>query len=249
MYKRQGLAAAREGSASGSARVLVCDAADQQALEAIVLRHARDGARRLWCGSAGLAHALARALPGVGGNTEPLAGAAGASHGPVLVLVGTDHPVAQAQAAALARVPGVHEHWIDLDRPDDDPAPSVAAAIEAPIVLIRFVVRPGEPRSRVAEQARCALTHEAPRLPRPRLVIATGGETLCALSDALGASELTVAGERCTGVPCGAWVDGRWAGIPLFSKSGGFGAPDLLASLALNVAPPAAVPHALVRNN
>ena len=44
-------------------------------------------------------------------------------------------------------------------------------------------------------------------------------------------------------------MDGRWAGTALFSKSGGFGAPDLLASLVLDAGAPVAAPHALLRNN
>ncbi len=247
VLRAAGLDAARDGAGGAAARVVVCDAGDQRALEAIVERHAVAGRRRLWCGSAGLAHALARALPGADGALPSAPPAAIGSRGPIVVVVGTDHPVAQAQAAALARVPGVFEMWIDVDQEDGAGAP--VAPVGASVILLRFAVRAGQRRADVQRHARQALLRAAPRLPRPRLAIATGGETLSALAAALGASELAVAGERRTGVPSCAWMDGRWAGTALFSKSGGFGAPDLLASLVLDAGAPVAAPHALLRNN
>lgn len=243
-----GLSAAREHAADTSARVWVCDASDQGALAAIVERHARAGAHVLWCGSAGLAYALARTLPGIEDATERQSRVSTAPTGPVLVLVGTDHPVTQAQAEALAGVPGIFERWIDLDGADNR-LPSAVTPDDAPIVLVRFVVRPDAARVDVRARARRALVREVAMLPRPRLAIVTGGETLYALGEALGATALTVDRERYAGVAHGAWADGGWAGVPVLSKSGGFGAQDLLVTLASNVDGTSATPHAVVRNN
>jgi uncharacterized protein YgbK (DUF1537 family) len=66
-------------------------------------------------------------------------------------------------------------------------------------------------------------------LPRPGLVVATGGETVRALSEALGATRLDVLAEHEPGIPIAMWGDGRWAGTPILSKSGGFGSQDLFA--------------------
>jgi uncharacterized protein YgbK (DUF1537 family) len=74
-----------------------------------------------------------------------------------------------------------------------------------------------------------ALRDEVDRLPRPGLVVATGGETVRALSEALGATRLDVLAEYEPGIPIAIWRDGRWAGTPILSKSGGFGSQDLFA--------------------
>ena len=74
-----------------------------------------------------------------------------------------------------------------------------------------------------------ALRDEVQRLSRPRMVVATGGETVRALSEALGAARLDVLAEYEPGIPIAIWRDGCWAGTPILSKSGGFGSQDLFA--------------------
>ncbi len=235
-----GLHAAHE-RAAGSACVRVCDATDQDALVAVVARHTRPGTRTLWCGSAGLAHALAATM--TAGDLAP-ARHGGAAAGPVLVIVGSDHPVTQEQARALARAPGVLEWWLDLERPEStSPVPA------ADIIALRFSAGDGTERALVTMKIQQALIHSVAALPRPRLVIVIGGATLFALSVALGANALSVEGERRVGVPDASWIDGRWSGIPVVTKSGGFGGPDLLVALVLAAATTAAaVPLVMGRN-
>ena len=48
---------------------------------------------------------------------------------------------------------------------------------------------------------------------------------------ALGAEALLVTGELGPGVPCSRIEGGRWAGATVISKSGAFGAPELLISV------------------
>ncbi len=227
--RAEGLSARLEGA--GDAFVLVCDADTLAALQAVVARHRDRGARVLWCGSAGLAHALAASFDAAGdANHAPNEHASVTGATPIVVLVGTDHPVAQAQADALAAMEGVIERWIDATAPDVHRAS--AANDDASIVLLRFAIPAASSRANAQLAIRRALKEVVPALPRPALAIVTGGETLRALADALGASALVVHGERATGVALAAWRDGAWGGLPLFTKSGGFGARNLLAELA-----------------
>ena len=75
-------------------------------------------------------------------------------------------------------------------------------------------------------------------MPRPGCLVVTGGETLHGLLQALGASSLLVTGELMPGVPhsrARRAVAGTM--LTVISKSGGFGAPDLLIRLAELVMP------------
>ena len=59
----------------------------------------------------------------------------------------------------------------------------------------------------------------------------TGGATLRALCEALGATGLTVDGEIEPGVPTSILRGGDWDGQRIVSKSGGFGDSGLLVRL------------------
>jgi uncharacterized protein YgbK (DUF1537 family) len=80
---------------------------------------------------------------------------------------------------------------------------------------------------RLVEQAVAALERE-----RWDGVIVTGGETAAALWSALGAERIDLVGAPAPGLALGHLrVPGREHPIPLLTKAGGFGAPDLLVSL------------------
>jgi uncharacterized protein YgbK (DUF1537 family) len=218
---------ATEASASPSTVTVVCDANSSDDLAAIVKRHWRAGVRTLWCGTRGLARALADQSAGARSATDTAAHESPALRGPVLVVVGTDHPVSVAEAGVLERQPGIACRTLEAGAPSD-----VASQPDlefAPAVLLRFAIPAGSTR----EAARCtiaqSLRDEVDRLPRPGLVVATGGETVRALSEALGATRLDVLAEYEPGIPIAIWRDGHWAGTPIVSKSGGFGAQDLFA--------------------
>jgi uncharacterized protein YgbK (DUF1537 family) len=68
----------------------------------------------------------------------------------------------------------------------------------------------------------------AVRLAPPRSLVVTGGATLFRLVRALGADSLLVQGELMPGIAVSRLQDGRWPGATVISKSGAFGAPDLL---------------------
>jgi hypothetical protein len=58
---------------------------------------------------------------------------------------------------------------------------------------------------------------------------ATGGETAALLLRAMGAGAVRIDRELLPGIPLCRIADGAWAGTPLITKAGGFGAPDALA--------------------
>ena len=112
--------------------------------------------------------------------------------------------------------------------------PEAASLVPASdIIALRFSARAGTERALVTIKIQRALIHAVAALPRPRLVIVIGGATLFALGVALAANSLAVAGECRVGVPNASWIDGQWSGIPVVTKSGGFGGPDLLVALVL----------------
>jgi uncharacterized protein YgbK (DUF1537 family) len=61
--------------------------------------------------------------------------------------------------------------------------------------------------------------------------VVAGGETLRGLCTAIGTEHLMVESEIEPGLPVSRMVGGLWDGLTVASKSGAFGAPDLLARL------------------
>ena len=60
-------------------------------------------------------------------------------------------------------------------------------------------------------------------------IVTTGGATALAVCAAAGAHVLRVVDEVMAGIPCSVMEDGALAGVPLVTKSGGFGQEDALA--------------------
>jgi uncharacterized protein YgbK (DUF1537 family) len=83
-------------------RILICDAETQVDLDRLASAAYRSLHQILWTGSAGLAHALASALPGLPAKAAPHA-----PHrdGQTLLFVGTLHPVTRRQLAHLNPYP------------------------------------------------------------------------------------------------------------------------------------------------
>ena len=120
---------------------------------------------------------------------------------------------AASSRAVVARVPS---------SPPGDPA-AVARAFGAAIREVLDGLGPGsDPGSR-------------PGTGRPATLVATGGDTVEAILDALGIAALDVLGEFRPGVPVSRAGADR-PGFTLVSKAGGFGSPGLFAELAAEAA-------------
>ena len=186
-----------------AANALVLDAETQGDLDRAVVR--QTDPRLLWVGSRALAEALAGAVVPV--PCPPIA----------VLVIGTTHPATRAQVAFSAtRLSRVAESG--LIRPD----PGQCMLID--------------PVSRTANAALTfAAVHKAilrvdPESLRGRCLFVTGGETLAVVLKAADARSLDCLGEIGPGLPISVVRGGRLDGCSIVSKSGGFGAHDLLAS-------------------
>ena len=65
---------------------------------------------------------------------------------------------------------------------------------------------------------------------RPAVVAVTGGETAVALLRAVGASRLEIRGAPASGLALGVAMPDGGEPIPLLTKAGGFGPPDLFTA-------------------
>jgi uncharacterized protein YgbK (DUF1537 family) len=217
------LAASADALAGGGS--FLCDAATEAELTAVV-----DAGRRLeppvlWCGSAGLARALAGApRPSSPSPLEP----------PLLLVIGSHHPVTLAQIEALA----AHAPEALIRVPPGAPvAPAIRSVGEAlarhgrAALVIALADGTGPTVARPVFDR--ILGHAGRKLPSPRSLIVTGGATLRRLVQVLGAEALLVDGEPLPGIARSHLQGGRWPGCEVISKSGAFGDPGLLIRLAL----------------
>ncbi|CAH2603161.1 putative D-threonate kinase [Rhodovastum atsumiense] len=174
----------------------------------------------LWSGSGGLAALLAGAPADLDGPFPA----------PLLGLFGSDHPVTAAQLREA------RAHHLPLAGGDAASAAGLAARLTATgTALASFDLPAGTDRVAAAAWIDRELSALLPRLAPPRTLVVAGGETLRAICTALGATHLEVRGQLQPGVPCSIMRGGAWDGVVVVSKSGAFGAPDLLRRIADNI--------------
>ena len=158
----------------------------------------------LWCGSAGLAQAMA-AVHGVPARAEPFVPSAP----PVMLVSASHHPVVRRQWARLhaALAPSADRALFDLS-PAERLSPAQAAAL-------------------LASQVEAIATRE----PKPATLIVVGGDTLRALCRATGVLSLRAQASPRPGWGRARLVGGRWDGVSVHSRSGAFGTDDDLLEL------------------
>jgi D-threonate/D-erythronate kinase len=207
---------ARPGD-SLKADVTVYDAASEEDLRRVVAAGWASGETILWCGSGGLAQALAH------GTQVPTIERLKA---PVLGLFGSDQPVTRAQLEACG------SYWFRLS-----PRSSISAARltdllgKTGIALASFDLPTGIARAEAARTIASEIEALVSRPERPGTLFVAGGETLKALCLATGARSLTVVGSIVPGLPCSIMRGGLWDGVELVSKSGAFGPENLWRDL------------------
>lgn len=169
----------------------------------------------LWCGSGGLAGALAGAQRVPSPALLP----------PILALVGSDHAASVAQlSAAWAQV-------FRIVRGGAEEAAPIARRLMHGNVAVAVVVPPGVERAAASRHIERCLATLLGFMDRPGTLFVSGGETLRGVCDALGAELLEVDGEVVPGVPASILLGGRWDGLRVVSKSGAFGDAGLLLRL------------------
>jgi uncharacterized protein YgbK (DUF1537 family) len=169
----------------------------------------------LWCGTGGLARALAS-----GHHIGPSQDLAT----PVLGFFGSDQSVTRAQIEAC------RPHLVTIGGPDDIGAVNRSLAITG-IALVNVKLPLGMERLEAAARIVSTFTEMASGVERPATLIVAGGETLRAACVSLGATSLEVIGQIEPGVPRSIMRGGRWDGIEVISKSGAFGHKNLWRDL------------------
>lgn len=172
--------------------------------------------RILWCGTAGLAGALAGFQKAPAPKLQP----------PLLALIGSDHAVTRAQAATL----GSRLHHIA----GVDDAAALARRVGDQNAAVCVAVPDGSTREAARRHIAACFAALVTELEPPGALIVTGGETLHGLCRCLGVEHLLVDGEIMPGVPASLLQGGRWDGMRVVSRSGAFGDALLLRRLLVS---------------
>lgn len=183
---------------------------------------------RLWCGSAGLAHALARRWNLAPSSETALPLTAG--EGPTVLVSASFQPVLLEQWARLCAArasQAIARHADDL---------GITAALSQARAGARdvwFDLSPTEriPPAPAAMQLAVQTARIVEKLPRPGQLVVVGGDTLLALCRATGACALLAHPAVRPGWGCARLIGGAWDGVPCYSRSGAFGAPDDLIEM------------------
>lgn len=182
-----------------------------------IVASARHRNGMLWCGTGGLAGALA----GGGRMPPPLL------HRPLLGLFGSDHDVTLRQLEACGL------HWLAVPAGSAGAAGAVHARLQtAGLALVSFALAEKLSRTEAAERIGAEMGALVRSMPPPRTLLAAGGETLRMLCRILRARSLEVMGQMLPGVPVSWLRGGAWDGVTVVSKSGAFGDAGLLRRLA-----------------
>jgi uncharacterized protein YgbK (DUF1537 family) len=201
-------------AAGSGARLLSLDAICDGDLDCIVAEARALNRRILWVGSAGLASALARALPKRTAEARP----GRAVRGPVVFGIGSTHAVTLAQQQALT---------------SGRPVLRIACT-EAAAEPLAAALRDGQhvwldlPRGQVAEEA---VRRTLAGAPAAALAL-SGGDTASLICRALSVDRIEIEHELLPGIPRGRLRGGLLNGMAVVTKSGGFGAPDALIQVA-----------------
>lgn len=209
---------------SASPVAWIPDTLDDAALDAAARMALQTGKSWLWCGSAGLAHALARHWPARASRLTPTA-----SPGPVMLVSASHHPVSREQWRVLRAAHGPLCHAGE----DPQTLSSNAALYPACIDLSATEYLPAE---RATQLLRAQAQSIAAHAPRPRTLVVVGGDTLLALCRALGATGLQSETPLARpGWGCARMLGGRWSGLVCHTRSGAFGGPSDLLEVMENL--------------
>jgi D-threonate/D-erythronate kinase len=214
--------------------IMVADAETDDDL--MTLARAVGGGRLpLFCGSAGFARQLARALP-LARSAHPRSEVVRGS-GPAMVVAGSQHEATtrQIQVLSEAGVPIVRPEQALIDNPEapvDAVVLQVATHLAAgrSTVLTTLGLAPCPVGGHVVA-TRLAQIVAAPEVShRVGGLVLTGGDVAAAVNGALEATALWLEGEITPGIPWGALEGGRLHARPIATKAGSFGDDTTLLS-------------------
>lgn len=228
--------------ASGAAQVVV-DAKTDTDLRTIAQAIAELGEAAIPVGSAGLARALVQTATRTQTNDEQDI----VAQAPALLLVTSIHDTSQSQVDAYIGSAGGADAIVFSPHPAQLLAPHSEGALLAQMrallssgdgsVIIRANparIAPGSGAEALAKtfaQKLAALGKECLRKRRFGTLVLFGGDGSAALLDTLGVKALRVVRAIAEGVPLAVVEGGSFDGLTVITKSGGFGAPDLLCRM------------------
>lgn len=214
------------GDFKSEANIWAPDVVTDQDMDGVVAQACHGhAASRLWCGSAGLTHALARRLglaQRQGAVPSPLPTT---STGPTVLVSASHHPVLRNQWKVLASA------LTPRTRAENASSPEIVAALEAlrkGASSAWFDLSPTE--SINPDQASLLLKRHAAQLaadlPKPAQLIVVGGDTLLGLCRATRVEALLTRPSVRNGWGCACLQGGIWDRVPCYSRSGAFGGAD-----------------------
>jgi D-threonate/D-erythronate kinase len=197
------------------AGITVFDAETDRDLDRVVEIGQDFSGNVLWCGSGGLASALARGTDVWVSDRVKL---------PVLGIFGSHQVTTSVQLAACEPVViRTADIMQDIDR--------IKRALEKGVAFVKLEAPGAASRIDVAQRFAREIASLSRLIDPPGTLIAAGGETLKAQTTALGVRALRLLGRLEPGVPKSAMEGGDWPGVEVISKSGAFGAADLWLKL------------------
>jgi len=215
--RAEGIAAVRADPTQKLADgVGIFDAETDEDLDRVVAAARSASGPVIWCGSGGLAGALAR-----GHEVE----ACVQLNRPVLGLFGSD------QAATAAQLAACEMHRIRLANGRDQIRAIERRLATAGVAFVSLDLPQTISRDEATRRIHEALGMVAAALGPPGTLIISGGETLKGLCAWLGTRSLLVNGHVVPGLPRSSMRGGRWDGVEIVSKSGAFGPPELWRDL------------------
>jgi uncharacterized protein YgbK (DUF1537 family) len=203
------------GALEAGTRFVSVDASSDADLDAIIAAGLASGRRVLWAGSAGLAAALARAVAR-GRHCEA---ERAERYAAVLFCIGSNHRVTLEQQRELAAARPVTA--VNAETAVEGIAGALHGGRHA-VLQVPFGRVPAERVRRLIGAWRGPLA-------------LSGGATARLVCDALGVREIRIEGEIAAGIPRGTIAGGVFDGLPVVTKSGGFGKPDALIQIVDNL--------------
>ncbi|MDE1991944.1 MAG: four-carbon acid sugar kinase family protein [Rhizobiaceae bacterium] len=193
--------------------------ADLAAVAAAVLADPR----ALAVGARGLGQAIAEQLANGTDNFIPVA-----AEFPMLIAVGSRDPITIRQMEHLTRV---RADLTEITAPDGEFP--VLAGQHLPITLVRCVETGAAVDSATVAHRFGEGIAALMRRRMPRTLVASGGDTAAAILRAAGVDTLRPIGEIGPSLPISSFhLDG--SNVHLITKSGGFGAEDVLSEIAVS---------------
>lgn len=223
--------------------LIVADAVTAGDLTRLARLILREDLQRVVVGSAGLASALGSTLRHRGRRRRRPA----AKRYPMLVVVGSPNPATLAQVAWAerhglavmhAKIPeilaGRERYRLELERTVGKVRTELAASRDVILTLLQRSRTPsGKRRSlrpsasgTLSEFLGCA-TRRLVRHQKLGALILSGGDIAVATCRALGADGILLRGEVEAGVPWGRLLGGECPNLPVVTKAGGFGSPEV----------------------